>query len=133
MKNSFVSKSSFLLGVGLLLAIMTISDSCSKGSMAYVTGTGGAVGSKGSDGPGVNEVWIQNLAFNPPTITVAAGTTITWTNKDATTHHLVSSQAPFDSGDMGSGATFSYKFSSSGSFFYYCSIHPSMTGTVIVN
>ena len=133
MKNSFGYKSSILLGIGLMLAIMAISDSCSKSSTDYMTGTGVTGGSKGSDGPGVNEVWIQDMAFNPATITVAAGTTITWTNKDAITHHLISSPSLFDGGDMGSGATFSYKFSDTGTFFYYCTIHPSMTGTVIVN
>lgn len=132
MKNSFGSKSRFLLGIGLLLAIMTISNSCSKSSMDYVTG-GGTGGTIGTDGPGLNEVWIQGMAFIPSTITVAAGTTITFKNKDAITHDVTSSPALFGSGPMGTGATFSYRFSSSGSFSYYCTIHPSMTGTVIVN
>ena len=76
---------------------------------------------------------LQGMAFNPSTITVAAGTTITWTNKDAVTHNVTSNPALFSSGSMGNGATYTFTFANKGTFNYSGTIHPSMTGTVIVN
>ena len=97
-------------------------------------GTTNNTGNKGGSGePGANEVWIQNMAFNPSTITVAAGTTITWTNKDAVIHNVTSNTGLFSSGSISTGGTFSYTFSTSGTFSYYCTIHPSMTASVTVN
>ena len=132
MKKLIVSKSRLIIVIGLLISIISISDSCTKSSMADVTGTGGT-GSKGSGGPGVNEVWIQGMAFNPATITVSVGTTIVWTNKDAVTHNVTSNPVLFSSGAMSNGATFSYKFATAGTFSYICTIHPSMTASVTVN
>jgi plastocyanin len=73
------------------------------------------------------------MAFNPKLISVTAGTTITWTNKDAIAHTVTSSTALFNSGSIGANATFSFKFATAGSFSYYCAIHPSMTASVTVN
>lgn len=80
-----------------------------------------------------NAVYIQNMAFNPATITVPAGTTITWTNKDGMAHTVTSDTAIFDSGSIASNGTYSRTFPTAGTFPYHCSIHPSMTATVIVN
>jgi len=96
------------------------------------------IGNPGPSGPGANEVWLQNIAFNPASRSIAVGTTITWTNKDNVTH-TVTSGAPgspsgaFDSGNMGNGATFTHTFSSAGAFPYYCRIHgAAMTGMITV-
>jgi plastocyanin len=83
-------------------------------------------------GPGLNEVWIQGMAFVPATITVAAGTTITWTNKDGIAHTVTSNTGVFDSGSVADNGTFSFQFNNVGTFEYHCSIHTSMTGTVTV-
>lgn len=133
MKNSVHTKSRFLIGLGFLFAIMSISLSCSKSSMANMTGTGGNGNTTGTSTPGANEVFIQGMIFSPATITVTAGTTITWTNKDAVTHNVTSNPALFSSGAMGNGATYSFTFADKGTFSYTCTIHPSMKGTVIVN
>lgn len=133
MKKSISSKSRLLLGLGLIIAIMSISNSCSKSSMANMTGTGGGGSGAGSGTPGANEVFIQGMAFSPSTITVTAGTTVTWTNKDAVTHNVTSSPALFSSGSMGNGATYSFIFANKGTYNYSCTIHPTMTGTVVVN
>ena len=83
--------------------------------------------------PPVNEVWIESFAFNPATITVTAGTTIKWTNKDGVAHTVTSTTAIFDSGSIaGNGGTYSLQFNTPGTFPYLCTFHPSMTGTVIV-
>ncbi len=89
--------------------------------------------SGGSTGPGANEVFIQGMAFVPASITVTAGTTITWTNKDAIAHTVTSNDNLFNSGSLGPGKSFTFTFAKAGSFGYYCSIHPTMTATVIVN
>lgn len=132
MKKSNISKSRFLISIGLLIAIMAFSVSCSKSSMANMTGTGGTGGNPGTT-QGPNDVFIQGMAFSPSTITVTAGTAVTWTNKDAVTHNVTSSPALFSSGSLVTGATYSFTFSTPGTYSYKCTIHPSMTGTVIVN
>lgn len=77
-----------------------------------------------------NSVLIQNYSFSPSTLTVKAGTTVTWTNKDSATHNLKSST--FSSPDLGTGDTFKFTFNTPGTFDYSCGIHPTMTGTIIV-
>jgi plastocyanin len=79
-----------------------------------------------------NAVSIQNMAFSPATITVSVGTTVTWTNNDATIHTVTSNTGLFESGQLSKGSHFSHTFSTAGTFAYHCSIHPEMTGTVKV-
>jgi plastocyanin len=134
MKNLNGSKNRFVLGITLLFAILMISGSCNKSSYNNMIGmTGGTGGTGGSSGPGANEVFIQGMAFNPSTITVTAGTTITWTNKDAVSHTVTSSTALFNSGSIGANGTYSFTFATAGTYAYYCAIHPSMTASVTVN
>lgn len=75
---------------------------------------------------------MQNFAFNPSTLTIPVDTTVTWKNLDSTTHHIVSDTGVFESTDLSNGQTFSYSFTQAGNYPYHCSIHPSMTGTIIV-
>jgi plastocyanin len=121
-----------IIGITLLFALFSISNSCTKSS-TYSTPSGSNTGTKGSSGPGANEVWIQSMAFNPSTITVTAGTTITWTNYDAVNHTVTSDNALFDSGTIGTNGTFSHKFATAGTFTYHCTVHPMMTASVTVN
>jgi amicyanin len=82
-----------------------------------------------------DEVEIEDFAFSPATITVKAGTKVTWTNKDSTPHTVTTdSGAPesFDSGSMDKDATFSFTFTKAGTYEYICTFHPSMRGTVVV-
>jgi plastocyanin len=82
----------------------------------------------------VVSVSIVDFAFNPKTITVPVGTTVRWTNTGNAPHTVTSTSSPkaFDSGTLNSGDTFQHTFTTAGQFPYRCSIHPSMTGTVIV-
>ena len=82
--------------------------------------------------PGQNEVFINNMKFSPSSITVSSGTTITWTNQESITHTVTSDNSVFDSGNLGNGNSFSYTFSTVGTFPYHCKYHSSMTATVIV-
>jgi plastocyanin len=75
---------------------------------------------------------IDNFAFAPATLTVHAGSTVTWTNKDEEPHTVVANDGSFHSPGMGSQATFSYTFPKAGTFDYVCSIHPFMHATVVV-
>jgi plastocyanin len=84
---------------------------------------------------GANVVMIRNFAFSPATLTVRAGTTVTWTNDDSPPHAIASdagSPVTFSSSPLANGATFSFTFTQAGSYPYHCSIHPSMKGTIIV-
>ena len=119
----------------LILVVTVIGmNGCSKGS-SYMAGSnnpGTGNPSGGSASPGVNEVWMQNTAFNPSSKTIMAGTTITWTNKDATSHDVTSLTGAFTSLTMDQGATFSFTFTTAGTYNYSCTFHPGMTGTIIV-
>jgi plastocyanin len=126
--NSFGSR--YLAGLLIFYAIFSTLNSCSKSSL-YDTTAAGTTGVTG--GPGANEVWIKGSAFDPATITVAAGTTITWTNKDGVAHTVTSNSGLFDSNSISPNGTYSHLFSTAGSFPYHCTIHPTMTATVVVN
>jgi plastocyanin len=78
-------------------------------------------------------VTIQNFAFAPASISVAAGSTVTWTNKDAVAHTSTSDATGWDSGALAQNASFSHKFDTPGTFTYHCLFHPNMTGTVTVH
>ena len=80
-----------------------------------------------------NDVDIKGFAYDSATITVSKGTTVTWTQHDSTVHTVTSvSGDVLDSQNLAKGETFSYTFDETGTFEYYCTIHPSMKGTVIV-
>jgi len=78
------------------------------------------------------EVKIDNFSFGPGTLTVAVGTTVTWTNRDDIPHAVVSTDGVFKSKVLDTDETFAFTFSKAGSYPYYCSIHPKMTGKVVV-
>jgi plastocyanin len=81
---------------------------------------------------GAASVRIANLAFDPPTITVPAGSTVTWSNDDVTPHTVTAVDGQFDSGIFDPGANFSWTFRESGTFAYQCLLHPNMQGRVVV-
>jgi plastocyanin len=82
--------------------------------------------------PAPAEVTIDNFTFGPPALTVPAGTTITWTNRDDIPHTVVSTDGVFKSRVLDTDEKFSYTFAKPGTFPYFCSIHPKMTGKVLV-
>ncbi len=78
------------------------------------------------------EVKIDNFSFGPETLTVAVGTTVTWTNRDDIPHTVVSTDGVFKSKVRDTDEKFSYTFSKAGTYPYYCSVHPKMTGKIVV-
>ncbi|MFF4508499.1 cupredoxin family copper-binding protein [Streptomyces sp. NPDC001401] len=98
---------------------MTMSSAPGGASVAPVAGT---------------TVAVKNFAFAPATLTVKAGTTVTWTNQDTDAHTVTSHNAggPLRSPALGTGKSYSYTFTKAGSYAYLCTIHPFMTATVTV-
>jgi plastocyanin len=78
------------------------------------------------------EVKIDNFSFGPASVTVSAGTTVTWTNRDDIPHTVVSDDKVFKSKVLDTDEKFSYTFAKPGTYPYFCSVHPKMTGKVIV-
>jgi plastocyanin len=77
------------------------------------------------------EVKIDNFSFGPAAITVPVGATVTWTNRDDIPHTVVSEDKLFKSKVLDTDEKFSYTFSKPGTYPYFCSIHPKMTGKVV--
>lgn len=80
------------------------------------------------------QVTIQNYAFAPASLTIPAGTTVVWTNKDTAPHTVTVSSGPvkFSSPNLQQGDTFTYTFTQPGTYSYYCAVHPDMTASVTV-
>ena len=76
---------------------------------------------------------IANFAFQPDSLQVATGTTVTWTNADSTAHTVTADDGAFDAGPLAPGASFTQTFTTPGTYTYHCQIHPFMTGTIVVS
>jgi len=94
----------------------------------------GSPGVTANDQPSATnaEVKIDNFSFGPETLTVPVGTTVTWTNRDDIPHTVVSTDGVFKSKVRDTDEKFSYTFSKAGTYPYYCSVHPKMTGKIVV-
>jgi plastocyanin len=87
----------------------------------------------GSSGAGQNNIEIKDFAFNPQTITVKSGEKITWINRDDEPHTVVSVEKQFKkSPALDTDQEFTVVAGSPGTYSYFCSVHPKMTGTIIV-
>jgi plastocyanin len=75
---------------------------------------------------------IDNFAFTPPTLTVTAGTTVTWKNEDDSPHRIGDKDGTFKSAALDTDDTFSHTFAAPGEYPYICTIHPYMVGKIIV-
>ena len=85
-----------------------------------------------ADGP-PSTVSIDNFTFGPPTLTVKAGTTVTWTNKDDIPHGIASSSNVFKrSAALDTDDSYSFTFTTPGTYQYFCYLHPHMVGSVVV-
>lgn len=79
-----------------------------------------------------NEIVIENFSFEPATLTVKAGTTVTWVNHDDEPHTATATDKSFNSKTLDNGDRFSQEFKAPGTYNYYCALHPKMTGKIIV-
>lgn len=120
-----------------LITVVTITETTPHGyfhDFAAAMAVPGTTPTSATSPParGTNEVWVINREFQPQTITVPVGTTVTWKNRDQEEHTVT-----FDDGFSymrltALGATANYTFTGPGTFSYYCDPHPEMTGKVIV-
>jgi plastocyanin len=87
----------------------------------------------GSAGSGSTvQVIMSNKAYDPATVTIKVGDTVTWVNQDSPQHDVVADNGEFKSSLFDKGGTFSFTFTKAGTYPYHCSIHPGMNGTVVV-
>jgi plastocyanin len=103
------------------------------GTLGFGTGQKSYVASAQEKMPAM-EVKIDNFSFGPVTLTVPVGTTVTWINRDDIPHTVVSTDdsKTFKSKVLDTDEKFSFTFTKAGTYPYFCSIHPKMTGKVIV-
>jgi plastocyanin len=113
----------------LLVAVLFLGMAAACGSSS----SGGDSGSgSGSSGTG-NEVTISGFSFHPSTLTVKAGTKVTFTNDDSTPHTATANPgSTFDSGPLNKGQSFTFTFTKPGTYTYICNFHQNMHGTVVV-
>jgi plastocyanin len=101
------------------------------GGLGILTGLGGGRSLAAAE---VREVQIDNYSFSPGALTVPVGTTVVWMNHDETVHTVVAGDNPrsFKSAGLDTDDKFSFTFSKAGTYTYFCSVHPRMTGKIIV-
>ena len=114
-----------ILVVGLLATVMVATLPLSAGSP-------GSSAKTPQPAPAPAEVKVDNFSFGPATLTVPAGTTVTWTNRDDIPHTVVSTDKVFKSKVLDTDEKFSFTFAKAGRYPYFCSINPKMTGSVVV-
>ena len=100
-------------------------------TMSTIEGTNAQAGQGNSPTKAV-AIAIDNFKFGVASLEVAAGTTVTWTNRDDVPHTVASTTKVFKSPPLDTGEAFSYTFKGAGTFEYYCSMHPRMTGKIVV-
>jgi plastocyanin len=118
-----------ILAVGLLAVSCGGSTTQTTAGVSTTAAAPGTTAAGGTDGA---QVVMKNFAFNPASVTIKAGESVTWTNNDSASHTVEADNGEFKSGDLAQGGTFSFKFDTPGTYPYHCSIHPSMKGTIVV-
>jgi plastocyanin len=92
----------------------------------------GAVAAQDATKKDANEITIDNFTFTPKELTVAVGTTVKWVNHDDIPHTVVEKNTTFRSKALDTDDSYSFTFTSAGTFDYFCGLHPHMVGQVIV-
>jgi plastocyanin len=100
---------------------------CGGGSKKSSTSSTSSSGAAGG-----TSVSMKDIQFDPKSLTVKVGQTVTWTNDDSVDHNVIAGDGTFKSGNFGHGATFKWKATKAGTFKYTCTIHPGMDGTLTV-
>ena len=82
--------------------------------------------------PAPKLIELKAFMFEPTAVTIVAGTAVAWKNLDPEPHTVASIDGAFRSGALDQGDSFTFTFAKPGTYRYVCSIHPQMTGTIIV-
>jgi plastocyanin len=128
---------------GRSLIVVLVAGALTVGAAAFAVGRGIASDSGGSptaaptasstpQAASGTPVVIKDFSFAPETVTIKAGSAVTWTNNDSVDHSIKSANGTFDSQDLPQGQGFTATFATPGTYAYICGIHNSMTGTVVV-
>jgi plastocyanin len=121
----------FTLACIILVACGSSATPTPKQASTSIPSTQAPISSTAVSGSKV-DITISGFKFDPDTVTVTIGTTVTWTNQDTTAHTVVADDGSWKSDSLAKGANFSFTFDKAGTYTYICSIHPTMKGTVIV-
>jgi plastocyanin len=112
--------------------IQNLAISAALGGVAAVALAAAALPGRADQAAAAAAVAIDNFTFNPQSITVKAGTTVTWTNKDDIPHAVAATDRSFRSKTLDTEDRYAFTFTTPGTFSYFCSLHPHMTGTIVV-
>jgi plastocyanin len=96
------------------------------------SGSGSSFSTAAQQPPAAKEVTIDNFSFGPMELTVPVGTQVTWVNKDDVPHVVMSVDKIFKSKALDTDDKFSFTFQQAGTYEYFCSVHPKMTGKIVV-
>jgi plastocyanin len=130
MKRLLSTVTVLALGAALVAGCGGSSSSSKSTSSAAPSSTGAAAAPAAG---GATTVSMKNIQFSPKSITAKVGQTVTWTNDDAVDHNvLATSGATFKSSIIGQGKTYSTKLTKAGTIQYVCTIHPGMSGMIVV-
>ena len=146
MKTRKLTRLVVLVAAFAVVAVMALAACGSPSNANAGSGSSASPGAPAAGGSTAttNTISIQDFSFTPSTTTVAAGTTVTWTNNDAMVHDVTSTDGPdvgaattstFASAKLSQGDTFSFTFAQPGTYYYECTIHAAMAtmhGVVIV-
>jgi len=116
----------------MVLGVITGCSDSSGSPPATATPAPAVGGSAPASASAGSQVEINNFAFTPATLTVSAGTSVTWKFDDSTQHTVTADDNSFTSAALGGGQTYMHTFGTTGTLAYHCSIHPFMKGSVEV-
>jgi plastocyanin len=119
-------------GLVALLGVVALAVACGSGPAAGGAAPTPSASSSPATAGGGSTVEIDDFMFMPATLTVPVGTTVTWKFDDSTQHIVTADDNSFVSPALAGGQTFTHTFTTAGTVAYHCSIHPFMTGTIVV-
>jgi plastocyanin len=114
---------------GSFVAVVLIAAIC---LLHFTPEAGGATRAPTANEPNTYTITIQNFMFSPQKLEVPANAKVTWINKDEEPHTVVEVQNVFASHALDTDETFTYRFAKAGTYTFFCTLHPRMTGTLVV-
>jgi len=127
-----IPKRSLVAFLGSAATFVLLMSACGGSSGATPMPAGSRSSPASAAAGHTDQVVIRNLAFGPSTVTVVAGTTVTWTNEDGIQHDVFAPSVGLKSLVLSKNDSYTHTFSTPGTYTYICSIHPFMHGTVVV-
>ncbi len=133
-KNSIIVIIIAIVVIGVVVFLLTGSSNTQSTNLYSATTQVTVTAKATSTASESYSVDISGFAFNSASISIKAGDSVTWTNKDSAMHTVTSdSGSELGSNSLGNGETYSHTFTAPGTYAYHCKFHPSMKGTIIVS